>query len=191
MNKCWCGSGLDYEVCHREFDKKINYYKKRGVMTPPRSMIKNQQQIEGIKKAAVVNNGLLDHIEKNIKIGMSTEDIDVLTREYLKEHNAHSADLNYEGYPKSICTSINDVVCHGIPSSDVILKDGDIINVDATSELPLRRPMPTWPSTLRWGTARRRRICLPRTPSSPHWKAGFPAVHPARWAARSARGCAA
>ena len=135
MNKCWCGSGLDYEVCHREFDKKINYYKKRGVMTPPRSMIKNQQQIEGIKKAAVVNNGLLDHIEKNIKIGMSTEDIDVLTREYLKEHNAHSADLNYEGYPKSICTSINDVVCHGIPSSDVILKDGDIINVDATSEL--------------------------------------------------------
>ena len=104
-------------------------------MTPPRSMIKNQQQIEGIKKAAVVNNGLLDHIEKNIKIGMSTEDIDVLTREYLKEHNAHSADLNYEGYPKSICTSINDVVCHGIPSSDVILKDGDIINVDATSEL--------------------------------------------------------
>ena len=135
MNKCWCGSGLDYEVCHREFDKKINYYKKRGVMTPPRSMIKNQQQIEGIKKAAVVNNGLLDHIEKNIKIGMSTEDIDVLTREYLKEHNAHSADLNYEGYPKSICTSINDIVCHGIPSSDVILKDGDIINVDATSEL--------------------------------------------------------
>ena len=114
MNKCWCGSGLDYEVCHREFDKKINYYKKRGVMTPPRSMIKNQQQIEGIKKAAVVNNGLLDYIEKNIKIGMSTEDIDVLTREYLKEHNAHSADLNYEGYPKSICTSINDVVCHGI-----------------------------------------------------------------------------
>lgn len=81
-------------------------------MTPPRSMIKNQQQIEGIKKAAVVNNGLLDHIEKNIKIGMSTEDIDVLTREYLKEYNAHSADLNYEGYPKSICTSINDVVCH-------------------------------------------------------------------------------
>ena len=53
MNKCWCGSGLDYEVCHREFDKKINYYKKRGVMTPPRSMIKNQQQIEGLLKVFV------------------------------------------------------------------------------------------------------------------------------------------
>ena len=49
MNKCWCGSDLDYSVCHQEFDKKINYYKKRGVMTPPRSMIKNQKQIEGIK----------------------------------------------------------------------------------------------------------------------------------------------
>lgn len=135
MNKCWCGSDLDYSVCHQEFDKKINYYKKRGVMTPPRSMIKNQKQIEGIKTAAVVNNGLLDHIEQNIKVGMSTEDIDVMTRKYLKEHNAHSADLNYEGYPKSICTSINNVVCHGIPSPNVILKDGDIINVDATSEL--------------------------------------------------------
>ena len=129
---------MDYEVCHREFDKKIKLLqKKRSDEHLQNQMIKNQQQIEGIKKAAVVNNGLLDHIEKNIKkkIGMSTEDIDVLTREYLKEHNAHSADLNYEGYPKSICTSINDVVCHGIPSSDVILKDGDIINVDATSEL--------------------------------------------------------
>ena len=70
MNKCWCGSDLDYSVCHQEFDKKINYYKKRGVMTPPRSMIKNQKQIEGIKTAAVVNNGLLDHIEQNIKVGM-------------------------------------------------------------------------------------------------------------------------
>ena len=65
MNKCWCGSDLDYSVCHQEFDKKINYYKKRGVMTPPRSMIKNQKQIEGIKTAAVVNNGLLDHIEQS------------------------------------------------------------------------------------------------------------------------------
>ena len=53
MNKCWCGSGLDYEVSHRELDKKINYYKKRWVMTPPRSMIKNQQQIEGIKKQGI------------------------------------------------------------------------------------------------------------------------------------------
>ena len=86
-------------------------------MTPPSFNDKKiKKQIEGIKTAAVVNNGLLDHIEQNIKVGMSTEDIDVMTRKYLKEHNAHSADLNYEGYPKSICTSINNVVCHGIPS---------------------------------------------------------------------------
>lgn len=135
MKKCWCGSGLDYIVCHQEFDKKIKYYKKQGVMTPPRSMIKNSKQIEGIKRAAVVNNGLLDHIQNNIRIGMSTEEIDQLTNQFLADNNAHSADLNYEGYPKSICTSVNDVVCHGIPSPDVILKDGDIINVDATTEL--------------------------------------------------------
>lgn len=135
MKKCWCGSGLDYHQCHQEFDKKIKYYKKQGVLTPPKKMIKNQKQIEGIKKAAIVNNGLLDHIEKHIQIGMSTEDIDIMTNEYLKKHNAHSADLNYEGYPKSICTSVNDEVCHGIPSKQKILKDGDIINVDATIEL--------------------------------------------------------
>ena len=56
-----------------------------------------------------------------------------MTVEYLKAHDASSADLHYEGYPKSICTSINDVVCHGIPDAQVVLKEGDIINVDATS----------------------------------------------------------
>lgn len=135
MKKCWCGSGLDYRKCHQDFDKKIKYFKKQGIMTPPKKMIKNKEQIEGIKKAAIVNNGLLDHIEQNIHAGMSTEDIDIMTCEYLKKHHAHSADLNYEGYPKSICTSINDEVCHGIPSVDKILKEGDIINCDATTEL--------------------------------------------------------
>ena len=79
MSKCWCGSGLDYEVCHREFDKKINYYKKRGVMTPPRSMIKNQQQIEGIKKAAVVNNGLSEASKAQLfgKTGEEIVDADI------------------------------------------------------------------------------------------------------------------
>ena len=101
---------------------------------PSKKMIKNDKQIQGIKEAAIINNGLLDYIEKNITCGMTTEDIDIMTNEYLKEHHAHSADLNYEGYPKSICTSVNDEVCHGIPSKKKILKDGDIINVDATTE---------------------------------------------------------
>ena len=85
MNKCWCGSGLDYEVCHREFDKIS--VQKRGVMTPPRSMIKNQQQIEGIKKAAIVNNELLDHIEKNIKNWYVVE-YRCTYKKIFKEHNA-------------------------------------------------------------------------------------------------------
>lgn len=134
MKKCWCGSELPYEQCHQEFDKKIKYYKKQGLKVPPKKMIKNDQQIQGIKEAAKINNGLLDYIEKHLTIGMSTEDIDIMTNDYLAKHQAHSADLNYEGYPKSICTSVNNEVCHGIPSHKKILQDGDIINVDATTE---------------------------------------------------------
>ncbi len=130
---CWCGSGILYNDCHKEFDKKLKTVKYKGHAIPKKKMIKNQKQIEGIKEAAKINNGLLDYIEQRICAGMSTEDIDVLTNEYLKQNNATSADLGYYGYPKSICTSINDEVCHGIPSADVILKEGDIINVDATT----------------------------------------------------------
>ena len=65
--------------------------------------------------------------------GMTTEEIDNIAVNYLKEHDATSADLGYQGYPKSLCTSVNNEVCHGIPS-DYVLKDGDIINVDCTSE---------------------------------------------------------
>lgn len=132
-DECWCGSHKKYKKCHLDFDKKISYMKRQGYKIPPQKRIKNEEQIEGIRKAAVVNNGLLDYIEAHIQAGMSTEDIDQMTNEFLEKHHAKSADLNYEGFPKSICTSVNDEVCHGIPSSDVILKEGDIINVDATS----------------------------------------------------------
>ncbi len=134
-DECWCGSHKKYKKCHLDFDEKLKYLKHQGYKVPPHKMIKNEEQIEGIRKAAVVNNGLLDYIGAHIKAGMSTEDIDVLTNEYLAKHHAQSADLHYEGYPKNICTSINDEVCHGIPSPHVILKEGDIINVDATTNL--------------------------------------------------------
>lgn len=134
VNTCWCGSGEKYKSCHYMFDLRLEAYKKDGYITPPKKMIKNKNQIEGIKKAAAINNGMLDYIEQNIKAGISTDDIDKMAQDYLKNNNAHSADLGYQGYPKSICTSINDVICHGIPSKDVILKEGDIINVDATTE---------------------------------------------------------
>lgn len=134
-DECWCGSHKKYKKCHLAFDEKLQQLKQQGYMIPTKKMIKNEEQIEGIRKAAVVNNGLLDYIEQNIKAGMTTEEIDEMTNEYLAKHGAKSADLNYQGYPKSICTSVNDEVCHGIPSKDVVLKEGDIINVDATTNL--------------------------------------------------------
>ena len=132
---CWCGSNKAYEDCHMNFDLRINKQaKKLKALSPSRKMIKNEKDIEGIKAAAVVNNGLLDMVESRIKAGISTNDLDTWCAEFLKEHDAHSADLGYMGYPKSICTAVNDVICHGIPSEKVILKEGDIINVDVTTE---------------------------------------------------------
>lgn len=134
-NKCWCGSGLSYEECHKEFDSRLRKLRSQGKITPLKRMIKNKEQIEGIKKASVINSGLLDFVENNIKEGMSTEDINIMVHKYTVDHGAIPADLNYEGYPKSVCVSVNDEVCHGIPSKDRILKDGDIVNVDATTKL--------------------------------------------------------
>ena len=75
-----------------------------------------------------------DFITPYIKAGISTGEIDRLVAGFLKENGARSSDLGYMGYPKNICTSVNDVIVHGIPSDDVILKDGDIVNVDLTAE---------------------------------------------------------
>lgn len=133
-NLCWCGSGERYKQCHALFDQRLEAYRREGYVVPKKKMIKNKEQIEGIKAAAVINNGMLDYIGSNIKAGITTDDIDQMCQKFLKEHDAHSADLGYQGYPKSICTAVNDVVCHGIPSKNVVLKDGDIINVDATTE---------------------------------------------------------
>ncbi|WP_315070185.1 methionyl aminopeptidase [uncultured Clostridium sp.] len=132
---CWCKSGLKYKNCHLEFDKKLSDLKRKGCIVPTKKLIKTKEQIEGIKKSAEINNGLLDLISENIKEGMTTEEIDKLAYDYTISKGGIPATLNYDGYPKSICVSINNVVCHGIPSKDVILKRGDIVNVDATTIL--------------------------------------------------------
>ncbi|MDR0741279.1 MAG: type I methionyl aminopeptidase [Rickettsiales bacterium] len=75
-----------------------------------------------------------DHIAPHVKVGASTGEIDRMVAEFLKMNGARSSDLGYQGYPKHICTSVNDVIVHGIPSDDDILKDGDIVNVDLTAE---------------------------------------------------------
>lgn len=130
---CWCGSGIKYKKCHLAFDQKIKEYENKGVEVPPREIIKNAQDIEGMKKAAQVNNAVLDLVGRTIKAGMSTEALNQLVHEYTIAQGAIPACLHYQGYPKSVCISINDVVCHGIPSEEIILKEGDIVNVDATT----------------------------------------------------------
>ena len=118
-----------------ELDKKVLYYQNKGHLVPTRKLIKTPEQIEGIRKSSEVNTGVLDLIAQEIKAGMSTAQIDKLVYDYTVDHGAIPAPLNYEGFPKSVCTSINEVVCHGIPSEDEILEDGDIINVDVSTIL--------------------------------------------------------
>jgi methionyl aminopeptidase len=118
-----------------EMEKKVMFYESRGFLVPPRKLIKTPEQIEGIRQSGVVNTGVLDLVEREIRAGMSTEDIDKLVYDYTTSHGAIPAPLNYEGFPKSVCTSINEVVCHGIPNPRTILKEGDIINVDVSTIL--------------------------------------------------------
>ncbi len=118
-----------------ELDKRILHIQERGHLVPKREYIKTPEQIEGIRRSGVVNTGVLDLIEKEIHEGMSTAEIDRLVYDYTVSHGAIPAPLHYEGYPKSVCTSINDVVCHGIPSEKEILRDGDIVNVDVSTIL--------------------------------------------------------
>lgn len=118
-----------------ELDKKILYMQDHGHLVPTRELIKTPEQIEGIRRSGVVNTGVLDLVAQEIKEGMSTATIDKLVYDYTMDHGAIPAPLNYEGFPKSVCTSINEVVCHGIPSEHEILRDGDIINVDVSTIL--------------------------------------------------------
>lgn len=118
-----------------ELDKKVLYFQEKGHLVPSRKLIKTPEQIEGIRKSGVINTGVLDLIAREIHAGMSTAEIDKLVYEYTVSHGAIPAPLNYEGFPKSVCTSINEVVCHGIPSEEEILEEGDIINVDVSTIL--------------------------------------------------------
>jgi len=94
--------------------------------------IKNREEIEKMRKAGKLAAQLLNYIEPFVKEGVSTLHLNDLCEEFTQKHGAISAPLNYNGFPKSICTSINNVVCHGIPSEKDILKDGDIVNIDIT-----------------------------------------------------------
>lgn len=113
---CWCGSGRKYKQCHMNFDERISRFELQGFRVPKRSLIKTKAQIEGIRESAKVNIAVLDAVADKICIGMSTEDIDRIVYEVTTGYGAIPAPLNYEGFPKSVCTSVNHEVCHGIPS---------------------------------------------------------------------------
>lgn len=107
----------------------------QGEMIPDVDMLKTPEQIEAIRKSAALNTAVLDHVAANIKAGMSTADIDKLVYDYTTAHGGIPAPLGYEGFPKSVCTSLNNEVCHGIPDENIILEEGDIINVDVSTIL--------------------------------------------------------
>ncbi|MBU5316471.1 methionyl aminopeptidase [Clostridium bornimense] len=132
---CWCGSGLKYKKCHMNFDEKYEKLKEEGYEMPSRDIIKTPEQIEGIRKSAEITKGALDLVAEKIHEGMSTEDINTIVHNYTIEKGGIPAPLNYQGFPKSVCTSINEEVCHGIPDKDIILRSGDIINVDVSTIL--------------------------------------------------------
>ena len=116
-------------------DIKLWNLASKGQIVPDRSLLKTPEQIAEIRKSADLNTAVLDHVAAHIKAGMSTAEIDKLVYDFTTEHGGIPAPLNYEGFPKSVCTSINNVICHGIPSEDEILQDGDIINVDVSTIL--------------------------------------------------------
>lgn len=117
---CWCGSGKKYKKCH---------------MRRPRlkTNVKTASEIDGMRAAGAFNGQLLDYIRPCVKAGMSTGELDRLIDAYTRQHGHVPATKGYRGYAKSCCISINEVVCHGIPSDERLLRDGDIVNVDVTS----------------------------------------------------------
>jgi len=92
----------------------------------------SRREIEKMRRAGSLAAQLLDYLTPLVQVGVSTLELNDEAERWTQEHGAISAPLNYKGFPKSICTSINEVICHGIPNSKEILKDGDIINIDVT-----------------------------------------------------------
>ena len=130
---CWCGSGKKYKKCHMPIDEKIQLHADRGEIVPSRAILKTPAQIEMIRKSADLNTAVLDEVAKHIRIGMSTAEIDEIVYRFTTEHGGIPAPLNYQGFPKSVCTSLNNEICHGIPDEEIVLKEGDIVNVDVST----------------------------------------------------------
>ena len=147
---CWCGSGRKYKRCHKKSEGRVL----RGAVTPIRSVpdhivrppyadtgdvvpwdeprIKSPDTIERMRHAGKVAAEVLRLAGEMVAPGVTTEEIDVRVHDLFVERGAYPSTINYHGYPKACCTSVNEVICHGIPDSTV-LADGDIVNIDITA----------------------------------------------------------
>jgi methionyl aminopeptidase len=147
---CWCGSGRKYKRCHRGTEGRIlpgrvspmrgvpdniaptDYYPSGEPIRRDESMVKSPEIIERMRVAGRIAAEVLDVTGRAAAPGVTTEELDRIAHEAYIERGSFPSTLNYHGYPKSICTSVNEVICHGIPD-DRPLEDGDIVNVDVTA----------------------------------------------------------
>lgn len=134
---CWCGSGKKWKKCHFPEIQQPNftqlaqrYYKQYQIL------LKTPEQIEGIKRACQLSAQILDALCQKAKPGVTTNELDLYSQKLHKEAGAIPAPLGYghPPFPKSICTSLNEIICHGIPN-DIPLKEGDILNIDVSTIL--------------------------------------------------------
>lgn len=128
---CPCGSGLKYKKCCLGKDISDPEKIKDRYLRLYNIRLKEKEDIAGIKKAGRLAIQTLDLVEQNIRVGMTTDEINSIVHEFTIKNNATPAPLNYRGFPKSVCVSINEEICHGIPGNRVI-REGDIVNVDVT-----------------------------------------------------------
>lgn len=117
----------------QEVVQRVEEYRRKGYPVLPLHLLKTPNQIQGLRESGKINVAVLDYVAAHIRPGISTEEIDRWVYEETLRLGGIPAPLNYQGFPKSVCTSLNDQVCHGIPSKDVILKEGDILNVDVST----------------------------------------------------------
>ena len=147
---CWCGSGRKYKRCHKPTEGRVQ----QGVISPMRSVpshiqlppyaltgsaprwseprVKTPEIIERMRHACTMAADILRLAGELVRPGITTDEIDVFVHDLTVERGAYPSPLNYHGYPKSVCTSVNEVICHGIPD-DRALEDGDIVNLDVTA----------------------------------------------------------
>ena len=128
---CPCGSGLKYKKCCLDKGRSGFLRLKEKYFQDYQIPLKEKEDIEAIRIAGRLALDTLRLVEEHIRPGIITDEINTLVHDFTIKHGAIPAPLNYRGFPKSVCVSVNEVICHGIPG-DRVLKEGDIVNVDVT-----------------------------------------------------------